>query len=49
MRVFAYALHPYDELLAGAALDTIEHEEGLCYLDRSRDALPTATARFFSA
>lgn len=26
--------------LGGAALDTIEHEEGLCYLDRSRDVLP---------
>ena len=26
--------------LGGAALDTIEHEESLCYLDRSRDALP---------
>lgn len=26
--------------LGAAALDTIEHEEGLCYLDRSRDALP---------
>ena len=26
--------------LGGAALDTIEHEENLCYLDRSRDALP---------
>lgn len=26
--------------LGGAALDTIEHEEDLCYLDRSRDALP---------
>lgn len=26
--------------VGGAALDTIEHEEGLCYLDRSRDALP---------
>ncbi len=28
------------ERIGGAALDTIEHEAGLYYLDRSRDALP---------
>ena len=30
--------------LGGAALDTIEHEANLYYLDRSRDVLPTGTA-----
>lgn len=35
--------------LGGAALDTIEHEEGLCYLDRSRDALPNRDRAVLSA
>ena len=35
--------------LGGAALDTIEHEEGLCYLNRSRDALPNRDRAVLSA
>lgn len=35
--------------LGGAALDTIEHEENLCYLDRSRDALPNRDRAILSA
>ena len=35
--------------LGGAALDTIEHEEELCYLDRSRDALPNRDRAVLSA
>ena len=35
--------------LGGAALDTIENEAGLYYLDRSRDALPNRDRAVLSA